>query len=248
MPNEILEIRKDEPRTIVCGLVDSIDKEKQKITFCVSDETLDRHRERVSAEAMKNAIPLFASNPIACPCHLRVLANAKPPTVGRWDIPSFKQKSKASYIDMYFSKGQLGQEYWIEYRDGNMKACSISFMPIKWHEEQHKKYGSVVVFDEIELTEISLVAIGSNRNALAKELGLEPDAELKKTIDTLKDKVDAMLTLLEELNDKISDRSDFGAALLDYGNKQQQPNKQIAEDNDVATAKQIADAIRNVKI
>jgi len=71
---------------------------------------------------------------------------------------------------MKFATTALGEEYWQLYRDGHMRAFSIGFIPLKWvsDDQQRNRWGGPLrTYTEIELLEISAVAVPSNRSALA---------------------------------------------------------------------------------
>jgi hypothetical protein len=223
-------------KTLALGEVVKIDADSRSVSACISSEDIDRHGEIVTSAALAAAIKDFAANPVACACHLRFLDNGKPPVIGSWDTGSFRQSGKKSYMTLNFASTELAEEYWQLYRDKHMRAFSISFRPIEWHEEKGKK-GYVVIFDKIELTEISPVAIGANRDALSKKLeheliGLDLEHEATKQLagklDTLRTEMVGLSDKMDTILDTLSDRSDFGDALLSFSASSNR-NKQTAE-------------------
>lgn len=247
--NKMPEIN-EKIKSLCLGEVSKIDIESRTITACISTEEIDRHNEIVSSKALAAAIPAFAKNPVACACHQRYLDNGEPPVVGSWKTDTFKQTGKKSYMDVTFATTELAEKYWILYRDKHMRAFSISFRPKSWHDEKTPKNGFVVTFDQIELTEISPVAIGANANALSKAFDLPLDAEAIKTLtenyDNIKTSITDLSDKMDLLIDTISDRSDFGDELLNLSNKSN-PIKQNAETTEEAE-KQDADTLSSIGI
>lgn len=237
----------DKIKTLFLGEVSKIDADKRTVTACISAEEIDRHNEIVTSKAVADAIAAFAKNPVACACHQRYLENGEPPVIGSWLTDTFKQSGKKSYMDVAFAATELAEKYWQLYRDKHMRAFSISFRALEYHEETTQKNGRVLIYDKIELTEISPVAIGANRSALSKQFGIDLDGDFEKSVNenfkALNDKLDSLQLALDEYIDKTSDRSDFGDALLAFGG-QPQPIKQNAEDDIAESVQRLADKIK----
>lgn len=163
------------------AIKDSVNEDQRRIRFVVSSDEIDRHGDRVEAKAIKKAIPAFAKNPVALACHRHHLENGEPPVVGSWDTKSFEVKDGKSMMDMVFAVTENADKYWSLYKDGHMKAVSIGFRILDYHvvEEDGRK---IYVITKIELYEISCVAVGANRQALAKkgfEFGEPVDGDIK---------------------------------------------------------------------
>ena len=93
-----------------------------------------------------------------------------------------------SEMDLLFAKTDLGETCWMLCKDGHMKAVSIGFRALDGYEEV-KNGVRVFIITKIELFEISLVAVGANRRALAKsilkDLGFEPEDVTRSETDSL---------------------------------------------------------------
>jgi hypothetical protein len=95
-----------------------------------------------------------------------------------------------------------------------MKAVSIGFAPIAYHDTKENGK-SVTVFDEIELFEISLVAVPANRNALSKSQQRKADwleeKKLSKNPDLQKrcDEFAQALLGLKEVDGELIETDEF---------------------------------------
>jgi len=145
--------------------VKSVDVESRQITAIASTETLDRHNEIVSLGAFKKAIPGYMKNSVILACHQHRLSDGRSPVVGS-AVKAWVEK-KAFYIVVEFAKTDLGEEYWQLYSQNHQKAFSIGFRVIK---SSYKMIDgkNVMVIEEIELIEISCVAVPANPDALSK--------------------------------------------------------------------------------
>jgi HK97 family phage prohead protease len=76
-------------------------------------------------------------------------------------------------------------------KTGFLNSTSIGFEPKRWHEDQPLARGGppILVFDEVDLLEVSLVPIPSNPNAqaLARALAKMPSPELNSILTDLED-------------------------------------------------------------
>jgi HK97 family phage prohead protease len=144
-----------------------INEAERKIRFVISSDKIDRDNERIEVSAIAASIKDFAKNPVALASHTH-RDGGKPTVIGHWDTNSFKAFDHQSEMDLIFADTELGEEYWQLYKGKHMRAVSIGFRPIEYHEEVDVKNGRVVVFTKIELFEVSVCAVGSNREALSK--------------------------------------------------------------------------------
>ena len=213
------------------------DLDNRRITFCINAEEIDRHGDVVTQEAIVNSIKGFGMNPICLPCHQHYLDDGTPPTVGSWDVESFKTSGKKCLLDLVFSTGKLGELYFAEYVAGHMRAVSIGFRILDAHTEMQNGK-NIYVITKIELYEISCVAVGANRAALAKKgIELKDESDLKSLVheavkEALKPMQKEIKDFLEEkfselnilgfgkqsyLGDESDDADDFDADDKDYG-------------------------------
>jgi HK97 family phage prohead protease len=184
--------------------VKAVDVEKRTIRVLASNADLDRDNERILPQAFKNSLDIYRSNPVILAAHSHRLDDGTPPVVGVAQEIWIAQEGLWCVIR--FAQTPLAEQYWSLYRDGFMKAVSIGFNPQAWHDT-NEAGKTVRVFDEVELFEISLVAIPSNRAALSKSK--------QSKMDWLTDK--KILDELKKQNPGFGkDAEEFAAALLDY--------------------------------
>lgn len=182
--------------------VKTVDVENRQIRVLASTGDLDRDGERILPEAFKNSLDIFKGNPVILAAHSHRLDDGSPSVVGR-AIDIWLDKVGLWCI-IEFAKTKLAEEYWLLYSGGFMKAVSIGFAPLAW-SDTNENGKSVRIFTAVELFEISLVAVGSNRAALSKHQ--------QSKIDWLTDK-----KILEEIKkqnpDFEKDSEEFAEFLL----------------------------------
>lgn len=135
------------------------------ITAAVSSESIDRDGDIVTAEAMAAAMPEFMKNPVILCSHKHKLESGQSSVVGR--VVRWWQRDKKTLCEIQFASTPLGEEYWQLYQGKFQRAFSIGFNTKK-HEQRLIDGKSISVITEIELYEISAVAVPSNREALSK--------------------------------------------------------------------------------
>lgn len=194
-----------------------VDIDNRRIRFVVSSDKIDRHGDIVEAAAVEKAIKEFGKNPVFLAAHMHRSNDAKPTVIGSWDISSFKQTKGRSEMDAVFASTALAEEYWQLYKDKHMRAVSIGFRVLDSKTE--KKDGhTIYIFTKIELYEISAVAVGANRQALAKKL--KDAGELDETDIYIQQAVelalkDAQCWFNEVLNEIKSDIENVKVLTLD---------------------------------
>jgi len=143
----------------------AIDVEKRQIRVLASSPDVDRDNERIPPSAFEPHLAQFMTNPVFLVCHRHSLDSGEPTVIGR--VVKIWIDTVGVWAIVQFAEGELAEKFWILYRDGFMKAVSIGFLAIKWHDSiENGKH--VRVYDEIELIEISAVAVPSNRAALTR--------------------------------------------------------------------------------
>lgn len=242
----------------------AINEENRSIRFVISSDKIDRDNEKIEVAAVAGAIKAFAKNPVALASHQHVLGTGKAPAIGHWDTDSFKATAHTSEMDLIFADTELGNDYWELYKDKHMRAVSIGFRPLEWHEESDQKNGRFLVFTKIELYEISACAVGANREALSKskikDFFDENKKDIPQTVEEYFDKKfkateeaitnqldkkfkateEAFTNQIEELKDLLSDSDGFAKSLLSSGNEPPVPA------DDKSTAERVLKAIKNV--
>lgn len=169
---------------------DAIDTKAHRINFVVSTDVVDRDNEQVLPEAVSEGIGRknFVKNPICLACHKHRLDNGEPPGIGSWDTETRKLKKHHVEMVLQFDiEYELGNKYWIVYKNKTMRAVSIGFRILDGHEETISGK-RIYIITKIELYEISCVAVGANPDAVSKLKALYGDnsnvdaAEIAKAV------------------------------------------------------------------
>ncbi len=145
--------------------VKTVDIEKRQVRVLASTGDLDRHGDILPPEAFKKRLHMFKKNPVILACHKHNHSDGTAPVIGRADSIWIDKRGLWCVIE--FAKTALAEQYWQLYRDGYMKAVSVGFQVIESHTE-NLDGKTIYVYDEVELYEISAVAVPANREALAK--------------------------------------------------------------------------------
>jgi 2'-5' RNA ligase len=146
--------------------------ERPIITVTGTDGSEDRHGSVLNPRGWRTAP--YLRNPVALWAHGTV---AEYPYVGK--TLALRSAGGGWDFDIEFLLGpwrnmanNMAAFLWEAYRDADMGAVSISFIPMKWTDREATSIPSFfaenVEYQEMELTEISFVNVPSNRNALAK--------------------------------------------------------------------------------
>ena len=137
------------------------------LTAIASTPTIDRDGEIVLPSAFKDSIANFIESGVILSSHIHRSLNGYPTIVGtptRMEIID-----NALEFDMLFAPTPMPQEWKILYEGGFAKAFSVGFIPLEG-EIQDVDGKAVYTHTKAELLEISTVAVGSNPEALVKQL------------------------------------------------------------------------------
>jgi HK97 family phage prohead protease len=143
----------------------AIDIGKRQIRFLASTPDVDRDGERILPTAFEPYLTQFMTNPCVLCSHQHHLGGGEPPVVGR--AVKIWTDSIGLWVIIEFALSELAQKYFELYADGFMHAVSCSFIPQEWHNENINGE-QVRTYTVVELIEISLCAVPSNRGALAR--------------------------------------------------------------------------------
>jgi HK97 family phage prohead protease len=136
------------------------------VTAVASTDAVDRDNEIIEPDAFRGRLKRYMENPVVLAGHMHRLSDGRSSVVA--NVVEAKVTSKGLVVVMEFHcKTQLSREYWDLYKDKNQRAFSVGFIPIKG-ERQVVDGERVYTHKEVELIEISCVAVGSNREALSK--------------------------------------------------------------------------------
>ncbi len=168
----------------ITGLhVKQIDNEKRQIRVLASSKDLDRYDEIILPSAFREHLDNYMRNPVVLSAHLPRSSSGEPTIVGR-TIKIWIDKTGLWAI-IEFAQTDFAEEYWQLYRDGFMKAVSIGFIPIESKEERIDGK-QVRIYTQVELLEISLVAVPANPFALVKSKQRKSDFVEGKRVSRFK--------------------------------------------------------------
>lgn len=164
-------------------------KSDRVISFRSSTPDLDRHGTRILPEGIRT--DNYDKNPVFLWGHDAYggLSGASPmdAIIGR--TLSHSKSAHGFDHEVEFATADLNPEAEkaLRYvRAGFLNATSIGFSPIRWHEEkplsEARNAPPVIVFDEVELLEVSLVAIPSNPNAQALARAIAGGEDVEKWV------------------------------------------------------------------
>jgi len=173
------KIDRDLTQRHLFALVKEVDAENPNLVHTtISTDEIDRYDEVVEPAAIKESLPAFIANPVVLGCHQPRLANGEPPVIGNVLPESVRIGEHQIDADILFDDDELGSKYARKYRKKVMRAFSIGFKPLKG-EYRDISSKRTWIWTEIELLEVSAVAVPANRNALARAKGYyDPDFDL----------------------------------------------------------------------
>lgn len=137
---------------------------KEIFWFKVTSEAIDRQNEIVKSDSYD--IDKFMENPVMFFQH-----NSYSLPIGLW--LDYKIENKSLYLAGWFHEktdewgNELSKTIKEYVKDGIIKATSIGFRSKQAHTERVENR-NVLIYDEIDLIEVSVVTIGANPEALAK--------------------------------------------------------------------------------
>jgi HK97 family phage prohead protease len=198
------------------GYVKSINREDKTIEIVASTSEIDRDNEVIEPQAFVQTINSFKSNPVVLSCHQHRLQSGESPVIGSAIPDSIIISDKDLRFKIRFADTSLGENYWRLYRDKHMRACSIGFIPI---EGVSKRTNSKDVYHhtKIELLEVSLVPVPSNRQALARAKRLDWLETKKDQHEDGKMLAEIRAEYAEQGRDFDQESNEFAEALLGVG-------------------------------
>jgi HK97 family phage prohead protease len=180
------------------------DDDSRTVSFIISDESIDRHNSVIRAAAWD--LEPFRMNPIAGWGHA-VYGGFRAPNpddiIGKWDV---RIEGKELVGDLTFEDAETNpkaEKLFNKVRNGTLNAVSVGFFPneqpTKGDEEKGEQRDVLYYQKEksVELAEISIVPIPSNKNARRKafENGDIPELIEELVREALGDKYNEKLTL-----------------------------------------------------
>ena len=182
----------------------SIDQDKREVVAVVTDPSIDSYGEIVAVGAFKDSLKNYMMNPVIMPAHQHRLANGHPACVGQ--AVSIGEVDGALVARIRFGTHEIGEQYWICYREQSLRAFSVGFRSKKAGKDENNIY----TYYEATLKEISAVAVPANENAivlsfikgqLATFAGATDDAmrteDLHSAIEEMQRQIDGLLGVAE---------------------------------------------------
>jgi HK97 family phage prohead protease len=187
---------------------ESINQEQRTIRFVCSSDQVDRYGEIIEPDAYRAILPQFMLNPVFMAGHIYVGPAGEPTCIGYWrDLKVTKTGLEGT---AWFNETQLGEAYWQTYKSKSQRAVSVGFISLANEMRELEIDGTtqrVRVHTQVELLEISAVAIPANRQSLMRAAGLATGSglasdakagdaslldKLQKRLETIERKLDAV--------------------------------------------------------
>lgn len=223
------------------AIKESVNLAERRMRFVISTDEIDRHREIVLPEAVEKSIPAFGNNPVCLSQHSHYSSDGRSTVIGHWDTDSFKRSAHRCEMDLIFAPTDLGEDYWKLYSGGHQRAVSIGFIMKGFQDSEDKKTGRVRTITELELIEISCVAVGANRGALAKEAEWEND-QIKALAGQVQDLTELVKSLHEQIELLATNGDDLAEGFL-LGEKTSEPDRTAGLVDDNAGIEQVCDLL-----
>jgi len=153
-----------------------VDAASRTITAYASTLSMDRHGTVIEPKAFKKALRGYMANPVVLGGHEHWYSDGEPPVIGR--VLKAEIDEKGLLVTIQFADDGKAALWWKRYSEGYMKALSIGFRGVATERRPREDgSGEYMVFTEVELLEVSCVAVPSNRDSLVtKALGGDMEA------------------------------------------------------------------------
>ena len=145
--------------------VKSINDQDRTIEVIASTADIDRDNEIILPSAFIETLDSFKQNPVVLCAHQHRLESGDSPVIGSAD--NIVVTDKGLQFRVKFASTELGKQYCELYKEHHMRGLSVGFIPIRG---AFRKMNGKDVYqhEQIELLEVSCVAVPSNRTALAR--------------------------------------------------------------------------------
>jgi HK97 family phage prohead protease len=151
--------------------IKSIDEAARTVTAFVSTPNPDRYEEIVLPEAFAKWLPMFLRNPVLCAGHQYIGPAGEPTVIGHWLDIQITAKGPIGTCQ-FMSDDPLAEKWWQRFRQRSVRAFSVGWITHAWEMRKHKLASgaerTLRTFTEVELIEISAVAIPANRESLVR--------------------------------------------------------------------------------
>lgn len=176
-----------------------------KLSAIASTPAVDRDGEVMLPTAFANNLASYRANPVIMASHNHgFLSNGMPTIIG--SASKIDIEAEKMVFEMSFARTDIAKAWQSLYEDGHARAFSVGFIPIKG-EFKEQDGESIYVHTEVELLEISAVAVPANPEAVTRGLGFDPD-QINAMVDARVDKI--MEQLYAKQIQSIIERKDNG--------------------------------------
>ncbi len=193
------------------GRVKSIDPKTFTAEVVISDETVDRHKERILASAYKKTLKTFMQHPILLSSHTyRGLMSQ----IGEFTKIKIVDNEVVAWPKWYVGEGNPEADWGWKLAEKGIAAFSVGFIPKSWvthddEDDRKKNNGSFCDYTDLELLETSQVLIPANPSALQRSFESDDEDPIVRDvassiIDLAKD--ETFFKEMEDIDQKISDK------------------------------------------
>jgi HK97 family phage prohead protease len=155
-----------------------------KLSAIASTPAVDRDGEVILPSAFANSLASYRANPVIMASHNHgFLSNGMPTIIG--SAKKIEIEAEAMVFEMEFAKTEIAKAWQSLYEDGHARAFSVGFIPKEgdWKEQDGE---SIYVHTEVELLEISAVAVPANPEAVTR--GFDPE-QINAMVDARVEKI-----------------------------------------------------------
>lgn len=165
-------------------VVRGVNVKQRTVSALVSTPNVDRYEEIVQPEAFAKWLPTFMTNPVCCANHTYTGPAGEPTVIGQWTDLRITEEGLIGVCKFMDPGDPLTDAWWARFQQGTIRAFSVGWITHKWVMKQFPDPadpggGQEVqrrVFTEVELIEISAVAIPANRESLVRAAGADAGA------------------------------------------------------------------------
>jgi HK97 family phage prohead protease len=135
----------------------------------VSTKDVDRDNEVILPDAFNKSIKQYLKNPIVLAAHMRIGANGEPTIIAK--ATSLKADDYGLRFIAEYAPTDLAGEWKKLIEGGFVSGVSHRFIPKNWEDSRTKDGAFIRTYSEVELMEISVEPLHSNRGALIDAKG-----------------------------------------------------------------------------
>jgi len=200
----------------------SIDIEKRQIRFLASSADLDRDGEIILPTAFEKRLSVYKANPVFLASHQHRLSDGSPPVIGK-TVQVWIDKI-GLWVIVQFAETPLAEQHWQLYSQDFMRAVSVGFISHASENRPGPGGQMVRVHTDVELLEISAIAVPSNPQALSRSKQKKQAFVVAKIQDREDEKI--MAEIRAEYPNFDKDCLEFSVRLM-YG---EGPNYELPDD------------------